>query len=96
VGPETLVLRCPERVGHALDPTILNFRAPAFSREDFTRGPDLLRIYENCSRNKHKLKMQQILSKINNKIQNYSHKSSIVDENPEIYFASDFTTHQWF
>ena len=40
--------------------------------------------------------MKHILPKINNKIQNYSHKSPIVDENPEIYVASDFTTHQWF
>jgi hypothetical protein len=35
-------------------------------------------------------------SKNSNKIQTYSTKSSIVDENPEIYVASDFTTHQWF
>jgi len=40
--------------------------------------------------------MQQSLSKINIKIQNYSTKFSIVDAIPDISVASDFTTHQQF
>ena len=38
--------------------------------------------------------MQQNLSKINYKIQNYSPKFSIVDAIPDISIASDFTAHQ--
>ena len=38
--------------------------------------------------------MQNSLSKINNKIRNYSHNFSMVDEIPDISVASDFTTPQ--
>jgi len=38
--------------------------------------------------------MQQILLKINNKIQKDSPKVSIVNAISDISFASDFTTHQ--
>jgi len=38
--------------------------------------------------------MQKSLSKINNKIQNYSPKFSIADAITDISVASDFTTHQ--
>jgi len=37
--------------------------------------------------------MQQILSEINIKIQNYSPKFSIVNAIPDISVALDFTTH---
>jgi hypothetical protein len=40
--------------------------------------------------------MQKRFSKINNKIQNYSPKFSIVDAIIDISVASDFTTHQSF
>ncbi len=40
--------------------------------------------------------MQQILLKINKKIQNDSSEVSVVDAISDISFASDFTTHQWF
>ena len=45
-------------------------------------------------KNMRKFMMQQSLSKINNKIQNYSPKFSIVDAIPDISVVSDFTTHQ--
>ena len=40
--------------------------------------------------------MQQSLSEINIKIQNYSPKFNIVDGIPDISIASDFSTHQQF
>ena len=40
--------------------------------------------------------MQQSLSKIRNKIQNYSPKYIIVDAITDISVESDFTTHQQF
>jgi len=47
-----------------------------------------------CSENKRKFKMQASLSKINNKIQNYSPKFSIVYTILDISVALDFTTQQ--
>ena len=73
-----------------------NFRAPDLSRKNFSGGPDIKRTYEKCSENKRKFKMQQGLSKIRNKIQNYSPKLSIVNTIADISVASVFTTRQKF
>jgi hypothetical protein len=40
--------------------------------------------------------MQQIILKINNKIQNDSPKFNIVGAISDISVTSNFTTHQWF
>jgi hypothetical protein len=73
---------------------ISNFRAPDPNREYFSGGLDIETIYKICSKNKRKFKVQQVLSKINNKIQNYTPNFSIVDAITDISVASDFTTHQ--
>jgi hypothetical protein len=49
------------------------------------------RLFDTAER---RFNMQQSLSKIINKFQNYSHKFSIIDAVTDISVASDFTTHQ--
>jgi hypothetical protein len=42
----------------------------------------------------HNVFMRRIQQERHNKIQNYSHNFSMVDEIPDISVASDFTTHK--
>jgi hypothetical protein len=75
---------------------VLNFRAPDLKRKNYPGSPDLHRIYNICSKNIRKFKMQQSLSKIISKIQNDSPKLSIVDVISDLSLACEFTTPQEF